>query len=292
MAVLNVWSILASEMTARRPRQRVPEPCLVMDEPAQVRAYLDAGSDRGALAPVYLFNTTLASALIGRGDRVVDLACGPANQLAQLAAVNPQARFIGVDLSAGMLEQASAVVAQRGLSNVEFRVGDIATLSEFADASVDVVVSTLALHHLPDRATLERAFVQMRRILKPDGRVYLSDLGALRTERAIGEFARQYADRQPEVFNLDYLNSLRAAFSVADFRAASGMLGPGVRVYSTFMVPWMVVVRTASAPPLDADRLERLKAIERAMPPHQRADLRMLRLFFALGGLGGAAARR
>src|SRR4029079_11674944 len=105
MATPNVLKIVAWELLARSARERAQEPCLVMDDPTQVDAYLRAGSDRGALAPLYLFNTTLASPMIRAGDVVVDLACGPANQLAQLAAVNPDARFIGVDLSPEMLKR-------------------------------------------------------------------------------------------------------------------------------------------------------------------------------------------
>jgi arsenite methyltransferase len=287
MATPNVLKVMISELLALSPRQRVPEPCLVMDDAAQVQAYLEAGSERGALAPLYLFNTALASPLIRPGDLVVDLACGPANQLAQLACVNPEARFIGVDLSAEMLERAQEVAARHGLSNIELRVSDIANLTTFADESVDVVISTLALHHLPDRQTLATSFSELRRVLKPGGRVYISDLGRLRSERAIAEFAGQYADGQPEVFNLDYLNSLRAAFSLADFRDAIRLLGRRVRLFSTFLVPYMLVVKSPASGPLDKTRRERIEGIERAMPAHQQTDLKLLRLFFRLGGLTG-----
>jgi ubiquinone/menaquinone biosynthesis C-methylase UbiE len=288
VARLNVINIVASELIARRARERVPEPCLTMDDAEQVQAYLDAGSARGSLAPLYLFNTALATELIRPGDLVLDLACGPANQLAQLAAVNADARFVGVDLSAEMLRRAAGVAAQHQLTNVEFHRADIARLQRFADESVDVVVSTLSLHHLPDPAALASVFAEVRRILKPDGRVYISDLGCLRSERAIAEFAQQYAAQQPEVFNLDYLNSLRAAFSVADFRHAIRPLAQRVRLYSTLLVPYMLVVKSPSTAALDDLRRERIGQIEAAMPPHQRSDLRMLRFFFRMSGLSTA----
>lgn len=285
MAGLNVFGVMLAEFTARTPRKRMAEPCLVMDDPAQVQAYLDAGSDRGALAPLYLFNTALATRLIRPGDVAVDLACGPANQLAQLAGVNPDARFIGVDLSAEMLRKAADVAARHQLANVEFYRADIARLEGFADQSVDVVVSTLSLHHLPDPPTLAAVFREVGRILKPDGRVYISDLGCLRSERAIAEFAGQYAEQQPEVFNLDYLNSLRAAFSVADFRQAIRPLAHRVRLYSTLLVPYMLVVKSQPTAALDDIKRERIRNIEAAMSAQQRSDLRMLRLFFRMSGL-------
>jgi len=285
MAVPNVLKVIASELLTRHPRKRLPEPHLVMDDAAQVQAFLEAGSERGSLAPLYVFNTALASPLIRPGDLVVDLACGPANQLAQIAAVNPDARFIGVDLSPEMLKRAEGVAQRHNLSNVEFKVSDLSKLDRFADRSVDVLISTLALHHLPDRSTLVDSFIEFARVLKPDGRVYFSDLGCLRSERAVAEFANQYADRQPEVFNVDYLNSLLAAFGLADFRLAIQPLGSRVRLYSTFVVPYLMVVKSPDPVVLDEVRTQRIQSIERTLPAHQKADLRLLRMFFRLGGL-------
>lgn len=285
MANLNVLKIIRSELFSGAQRQRVPEPCLVMADSAQVQAYLDAGSAQGSLAPIYLFNTSHATALIRPGDLVLDLACGPANQLAQVAAVNPDARFVGIDLSAEMLKKAETVAVRQRLSNVSFEVSDIACLTHFGNGSVDVVISTLAMHHLPDKATLERVFVELKRVLKPDGRVYFSDLGQLRSERSIAEFAQQYAAQQPEVFNLDYLNSLRAAFSVADFRSAMRPLGSRVRLFSTFLVPYLIVVKSPALARLDAVRRRRIGVFEDLMSAEQRIDFRSLRRFFRFGGL-------
>ena len=285
MATLNVAKIMLSELMAWTPRERVPEPNLVMDDPTQVQAYLEAGSTRGALAPLYLFNTIIVSRLIRPGDLVLDLACGPANQLSQLADVNPDARFIGVDLSAEMLSKARDVAASRSLLNVEFQVSDITKLLGFADQTVDMVISTLSLHHLPDQQALATAFNEVTRVLKPNGRVYIADLGCLRSERAVAEFAQQYAANQPEIFNTDYLNSLRAAFTRADFREAIRPLGARVQLLSTLLVPYMLVVKSPAQAPLDNARSERIKNIERSMSAQQRTDFKMLKLFFRLGGV-------
>lgn len=285
MATLNVAKIMLSELMAWRPRERVPEPNLVMDDPTQVQAYLEAGSTRGALAPLYLFNTMIVSRLIRPGDLVLDLACGPANQLSQLADVNPDASFIGVDLSAEMLSKARGVAASRGLLNIEFRVSDITKLVGFADQTVDMVISTLSLHHLPDQRALAAAFNEVNRVLKSNGRVYIADLGCLRSDRSVAEFAQQYADQQPEIFNTDYLNSLRAAFKLADFREAIRPLGARVQLLSTLFVPYMLVVKSPSRAPLENARGERIKNIERGMSMQQRADFKMLKLFFRLGGV-------
>jgi len=192
--------------------------------------------------------------------------------------------FIGIDLSEPMLERARDHVIAQNLTNVELRLCSITDLHPFAGSSVDAVMSTLSLHHLPSVDDLRRVFSEVARVLRPDGGVYLTDFGHLRSERSIRYFANQYADRQPELFTLDYLNSLRAAFAVGEIESAAAALGRRARLYATFMAPYMVVVkskirRTGDGP---AKQLEKMRA---AMPAHHQVDFRDLKTFFALGGL-------
>src|SRR5256885_4073148 len=106
MPSLAVLQVLLREVLTRERAPRIPEPDLVMDDPAKVAAYIEAGHADGVMAPVYLFHCAQACEVIRAGDLVVDLACGPANQLAMIAALNPKAQFVGVDLSEPMLAQA------------------------------------------------------------------------------------------------------------------------------------------------------------------------------------------
>lgn len=105
-----------------------------MDDPEKVTAYTRAGRIDGVMAPVYLHHCIHICEVIRPGDVAVDLACGPATQLAQVARLNPDVRFIGVDLSEPMLERARAHVAELQLKNVEFRLGDISLLEGFSDS--------------------------------------------------------------------------------------------------------------------------------------------------------------
>src|SRR6516165_8234394 len=111
MPSLPVLRTLLREITTSGPVVRTPEPDLVMDDPAKVAAYIEAGRPKGVMAPVYLFHCAQACEVIRPGDTVVDLACGPANQLSIIAKLNPEVRFIGVDLSEPMLDRARAYVS-------------------------------------------------------------------------------------------------------------------------------------------------------------------------------------
>jgi len=183
-------------------------------------AYDKAGSIDGLMGSAYLFHSTRISQVIQGSNEVIDLGCGPAVQLCQIAQLNPEVMFHGVDLSSTMLDKARANVARLGLTNVRFSQGDITALDFIADASVDGVVSTMALHHLPTLDHLRRCFRGVNRILRPGGALYLVDFTRLKRLTTVIFFAYQNARHQPHLFTLDYERSLRAAFEQADFKAA------------------------------------------------------------------------
>jgi arsenite methyltransferase len=273
------------EMTTRERSTRAAEPDLVMDDPEAVAAYVEAGREHAVMAPVYLYHCANICEVIRPGDTVVDLACGPANQLAMVARLNPETHFIGVDLSPPMLERARDLIKRQGLTNVEFRHGDITDLSMFADRSVDAVVSTMALHHLPTFDMLCRTYTEVARILKEDGGVYMVDFGHLRSKRSIDYFAQQYADRQPELFTRDYLNSLHAAFYPDEFRQAVKPLAGRATLYATIGLPFMLALkspaRRGAAPKLAAE----LTRMKRNLPAWHKGDISDLIRHFRLKGM-------
>jgi len=273
------------ELVVERTLPREPEPDLVMADPEQVAAYVEAGRIDGVMAAAYLFHSAQASQVIQRCKSVLDLGCGPATQLAQIAELNPDVHFTGVDLSSTMLADANKHILKLGLTNVQFRQGDITTLEVVDDQSVDAVISTVALHHLPTLQHLENTFKAVRRVLKPGGALYLTDFGRLKSLKSVIFFAYMNARFQPHLFSLDYERSLRAAFLKEEFADLTRRLLPGdASLVATFKVPFLVIVKTTDKP-LPAALRERLKAMRKALKPRYRRDLDDLRTFFRLGGL-------
>jgi SAM-dependent methyltransferase len=283
----SVLRTLTRELLSGQGVDRVPEPDLVMDDPEKVAAYQRAGLEDGVMAPVYLFHCAQVCQLLKPGDTVVDLGCGPATQLAMVARLNPDCNFIGIDLSDDMLSRAHEYVSDLGLSNVELRKGSMTQLDSFAGESVDAIFTTVALHHLPDIVALEQTFQEIARVLKPGGGLYLVDFGRLKSEKSMQEFANQYAEVQAELFTLDYLYSLQAAFTRQDFvRLTEQYLGAGASVKATFGMPFMVAVsqpRDGVEASLDVRR--QLIALKHALSQHHMVDLKNLKLLFRLGGL-------
>lgn len=279
-----IKTVLREMLTAERST-RVTEPDLVMDNPAHVEQYVAAGREHAVMAPVYLFHCANICDVIKPGDTVLDLACGPANQLAMVARLNPDTNFIGVDLSEEMLEAARALVAEQGLTNVRFVLHDISDLSMFADQSIDAVMSTMALHHLPNLDTLKRTYAEVNRVLKADGGIYMVDFGHLKSTRSIDYFANQYAHRQGPHFTLDYLNSLHAAFYPGDFKEAAQPLLGRAKLHATIGLPFMVALKTPSRRGDDPALRSTLATMRKGLPDWHRGDYSDLIRHFRLGGM-------
>lgn len=273
------------ECLVSRTLPREPEPDLVMDDPDQVAAYVEAGLIDGVMAAAYLFHSARISQVIQGCQTVLDLGCGPATQLAQIAQFNPEVRFTGLDLSSNMLTDAKRHVEALGLENVTLRQGDITRLDAFDDNSLDAVISTMALHHLPTLEHLDKCFAEILRVLKPGGALYLTDFGRLKSLHSVIFFAYMNSRHQPHLFSLDYERSLRAAFLKEDFVSlAAKYFPPAVQVESTFKVPFLVIVKTADRS-LPVDLCQRIAALRASLKPRYRRDLNDLRTFFSLGGL-------
>lgn len=273
---------LLRERFSWHQQPRVPEPDLVMESVAQTTSFSEAGEKNGVLAFLYLYNAVQITSLLQPGDRVLDLACGPAHQLAQIAGLNPDVQFVGVDASSAMLECAAHTLADAQIKNVELAQGDMTHLAAQADNSMDCVICTMSLHQLPDQSALRATMLEIRRVLKPRGRIYLVDFGRLRLRSTQHFFANDL--RQSAQFTEDYFNSLQAAFSVQELSASVALLGPCVQRHVTMLATLMVVFRTAFQRPIDTPALQRAKAVFASLSAEQQGDFRGLAQWFKFSG--------
>jgi arsenite methyltransferase len=141
-------------------------------------------------------------AKIKNGDTVIDLGSGAGNDCFVARALTGETgKVIGIDFTEAMIEKARINNDTLGYNNVEFRLGDIEKIPVSSNTA-DVIISNCVLNLVPDKP---KAFLEIHRVLKPEGHISVSDV-VLRGNlpEKIKHAAEMYAGCVSGAIEIDY----------------------------------------------------------------------------------------
>ena len=157
-------------------------------------------TDAGALQMI------VDAAAPGPDDTVLDVACGGGIVVCALAPHVSHAS--GIDMTPAMLDRARRLAAEKGITNVTWREGDVTPLP-WPDGAFTIVVTRFAVHHFPDPSAVLR---EMVRVCAPGGHIVVADTCASADPAKAAAFNRLEKLRDPSHVRALPLTELQALF--------------------------------------------------------------------------------
>ena len=118
--------------------------------------------------------SVIAERMILKSDMILlEIGPGKGGFTKEIAEFVPQGTIYALDINPNLIERFNQRIGKKNIKNIIPMVGDVYNLKEFADESVDRIYSISAFPEIPDHV---RALNEMKRVLKPDGRIVFSEI--------------------------------------------------------------------------------------------------------------------
>jgi len=189
---------------------------------------------------------TIERLTLRRGARVLDVCCGSGASAIEAAMTVGESGFvIGVDLAENLLALARGKARRHGLTNVEFRLGDVLELA-LPQQTFDAVVCVFGIFFVPD---MHKAIRELWRLVAPGGKLAVTTWGPRLFEPANTAFWNSIRDLRPDLYK-DFnpwdricdTESLRALFAEAGLEAQEVVFERGTHELKSPDDWWSVVM--------------------------------------------------
>ena len=167
---------------------------------AKAAATYNAAADHFDHAPLSFWDRygrrTVERLSLAPGAAVLDVGCGSgASALPAAEQVGPTGSVTGVDVAGELLAAARTKAANRGLSNIEFREGDMANL-DYPNGQFDAVVCVFAIFFIPD---MEQQVAELWRMVRPGGVLAITTWGPRMLEPGSSAFWNAVTAERPDL---------------------------------------------------------------------------------------------
>ncbi len=178
-----------------------------MDDPlkqakAKAAATYDAAADHFEDEPLGFWDRigqrTVDRLGLLAGAKVLDVGCGTgASALPAAEVIGRDGSVVGIDLSARLLDRGRSKARTRGLTNVEFQLGDMTAL-EYPNGHFDAVVSVFSIFFVPDMEGLVR---ELWRMVRPQGKLAVTTWGPRIFEPAYSRWLAAVKQERPDLYS-------------------------------------------------------------------------------------------
>jgi ubiquinone/menaquinone biosynthesis C-methylase UbiE len=203
-------------------------------DPAKLKAQVayNAASDHFDDEPLAFWvrtgSRTVERLTLPIGATVLDVGCGTgASAIPAATAVGPRGHVIGVDLADQLLDRAREKARQQGLSNVEFRQGDMEDLG-YQDGKFDAVISVFSVFFVPD---MTKQVAELWRMVKPGGQLAITTWGPQAFEPGATAFWAAVKEHAPPALHFGGFNPwdrVTTVEAVRDLLTSAGVADPKV----------------------------------------------------------------
>jgi ubiquinone/menaquinone biosynthesis C-methylase UbiE len=149
-----------------------------------------------------------------QGSMVLEIGPGPGWAGINLVKKRPDLKLVGLEASPDMIRVATANVKKEGLTGFEYKLGVGEEMIDINDGQYDLVISRDSLHHWIEP---EKVFKEIKRVLKPDGKIYIHD-----SRRDLNIFGRLivgiFSKNLPSNMGYHWKASIAASYTPGEIR--------------------------------------------------------------------------